>query len=1324
MKRLKVLSLAALVAFAACDEGSEPITVPDVTGTISGAVTIEGTAKSGVSVTLSSGAAATTDASGQYSFAGVKAGTYTVTISGFPTDATFSTTTKGATIATSGQVQTVNFDGAYVRTSAILGSVAAGGSGLAGVKVTLSGTNTAGANVNTDANGQYAFTGLRAGSYTVTISGFDATQYAFASSTASVTVAAGQSQVASFNGTKVATAKITGTVTIDAAPAAGVTATLSTGATATTDAAGAYTFSNLTAGTYTVTISGFAADATFTSVAQTVTIATAGSTANANFAGTYIKTASIVGTVTVGATGLPGVKVTLNTGATVNTDANGQYSFVALRAGTYTVTVSGFDTTMYSFAATSEDVTVAAGESALKNFAAAYVATAKINGMLFLDENVKNNIYDGATVESVYALSGVTITIEGGAVNNLATTTTSDGLYEFPGLVHGTYRVTITPPAAGTFGWGGASVSSIVTLTPGATATVNFPFDILKQYVTAEAFLGADAGAGLPASIGTRVRPEPNVTIDLYDTYANAVAGGATGKLGTATTDANGAATFSFLRATDTSPAGAADNIVFARYVAAANPNRATNGEATIEIKYNAQDTLVVAPDEFDLLNTGIIVRFASKDGVGNSLNGWAYNVWDKTALTDTILPADKLLPADLTTEVSPPAVPEVPAGYGRMVISCINGSATAACGTNPTINLAAVPVLTTTDFGGADTLFVRLNEAVANNTLNYTQTAAITTGVARTIGGHLGIILDGTQPDSITLAGTQTVKYTQARLVLRSHREQDDVVKFTAGDPAPIAADPVQFNIYNVNADGSRGAAIAGGPFLQTAGSGVGCGFSAANVEYVHACAAPLAANKTYLVTVQPTPVPPGVSTATIISDTAYTVFLSGKQQADTVKGFNVNGATSAMYSSFAWKANNLQIQGVVSDATAGVSATGLNVWVKTAPTFVGPSKDTVVTVQAIGAGVCTGALIGATGAYCTNANLLEGPYTIEALDGDSASVWQFKDTLTTTSAPVISGGDVTGALDNTSASKGSRDAQGTGFVAIANFRATRMDTKIQGAILNDRDGDTNTIDGGEALVGATVDLIGDTDADGVIDSGESVLQTITSGADGSYEFTGLQEGDYIVRASSTTAHVTRALNGATGAHTNFTVFAGAPFSVKTTALVSTAAPLDGPNGTMRVGTKTPASNSAMPAWNYATDGAGGTLPNISTTHFTFLAKGVGQVDGGVNKGAAAPGVVLPNATVYLTRCYNNAAAPITPTAGVVCTKIPGTQRSAITGADGKYQFTGLDEGVYVVEVDLLSVGLTTRVVPVPATPAYLLTIKLESSVTDIETVPNFVIF
>jgi hypothetical protein len=189
MKKFKYLTLAALVAFGACSEDEPPPPDIVVTGTISGVVTIEGVGQAGVSVALSSGSTATTDGSGAYSFANVPAGSYTVSISGFPSDATFSSTSQAATITTAGQVQQVNFSGSFVRTSAVLGAVSVSGvGGIDGVNVSIGSASTVTAN-----GGQYAFSGLRAGDYTVSISGFDGAQYSFASTSQSVSLRSGAS---------------------------------------------------------------------------------------------------------------------------------------------------------------------------------------------------------------------------------------------------------------------------------------------------------------------------------------------------------------------------------------------------------------------------------------------------------------------------------------------------------------------------------------------------------------------------------------------------------------------------------------------------------------------------------------------------------------------------------------------------------------------------------------------------------------------------------------------------------------------------------------------------------------------------------------------------------------------------------------------------------------------------------------------------------------------------------------------------------------------------------------------------------------------------
>ncbi|MCY3704741.1 MAG: hypothetical protein OXH08_04445, partial [Gammaproteobacteria bacterium] len=165
MNRFTKYGLAVLLAvtFTACDEGTpppvEPPPPPTPVGTISGTVTIEGTAASGITATLSSGATTTTGSGGSFAFAGVEAGTYTVTISGFPEDATFAQVTQSATIATDGQNVQLNFAGEYIRSSSVVGNVVAadammsGGDGqpetLVGVTVTLGGEHAMGETMET-----------------------------------------------------------------------------------------------------------------------------------------------------------------------------------------------------------------------------------------------------------------------------------------------------------------------------------------------------------------------------------------------------------------------------------------------------------------------------------------------------------------------------------------------------------------------------------------------------------------------------------------------------------------------------------------------------------------------------------------------------------------------------------------------------------------------------------------------------------------------------------------------------------------------------------------------------------------------------------------------------------------------------------------------------------------------------------------------------------------------------------------------------------------------------------------------------------------------
>ncbi len=130
------------------------------TFTISG--TISGAGGSGATATLSGTASATVtaDTSGNYTFTGVVAGSYTVTPSksGFG----FTPTSQNVTV-TNANVTGVNFS-TSVQTFTLQGTI----SGVGGNAATVTLSGTSGGAVTADASGNYTFTGLLNGAYTVT----------------------------------------------------------------------------------------------------------------------------------------------------------------------------------------------------------------------------------------------------------------------------------------------------------------------------------------------------------------------------------------------------------------------------------------------------------------------------------------------------------------------------------------------------------------------------------------------------------------------------------------------------------------------------------------------------------------------------------------------------------------------------------------------------------------------------------------------------------------------------------------------------------------------------------------------------------------------------------------------------------------------------------------------------------------------------------------------------------------------------------------------------------------------------------------------------
>ena len=469
MNRFKLLAAAMLLALpiiSACGE-DPPIAPP--TGSIDGLVSIEGQGLDGVSVTLSNGATATTANGGMFRFDGVEAGAYTVTISNYPDDATFNNTSSPATIASDGETVTINFPGTWIRTAAIMGTVTVENDGLPGVTVKLTGMSNS--ETLTDANGQYAFTGLRKGNYTVEISGFDDEDVAFGSTASTAELAVGESRVIPFEGTYLRTSAITGQVSVENVGLENVTVSLQgrdEERTATTNSAGQYTFSELRSGDYSIGITNPDADKYgFDVTSENVTIAH-GETGSVSFKGILLRTASIMGTVTVeGVGGIEGVLVSIQgEGAELEkrTNAAGQFSFTELHAGDYSIGISGFDDDLYGFEKTTASTTVALQETATVPFSGIELRTAGFEGTV--------------TVEDV-PIQGVTVTVTGGPKDEEHTRVTNDAGYYMVDKLHaGTYTITISDFDANEYEFIATSKTTDVGLR--TTATVAFQGDLLR----------------------------------------------------------------------------------------------------------------------------------------------------------------------------------------------------------------------------------------------------------------------------------------------------------------------------------------------------------------------------------------------------------------------------------------------------------------------------------------------------------------------------------------------------------------------------------------------------------------------------------------------------------------------------------------------------------------------------------------------------------------------------------------------------------------------------------------------------------------------------
>ena len=437
-----VLALAA----AGCSQSSssDHTTPPTTVYYISGTVTDGVAALPGVTVRLAgSPGTATTNASGQYRIGVTHNGTYTVaaSLNGYLfTPLSIVVVVNGADVAGN------DFTGAVTVAGLTISGVVTGDA-AADVSVALDSV-PAGVSktTKTDSTGGFVFTGLADGLYLVTPS--LAGGFTFFPRNSLVTVAG--MDVAGPDFTAIAPKHaISGTVTGDVQD--GVTVTLGgdADATTTTDATGAYTFTDLPDGSYTVTPS--LAGYVFLPDGQPVDLAGA-DVSDVDFRSGIPHT--IAGTITGPV--VDGVKVTLSglLSDDVKVDGTGVYQFTGLIDGDYTVTPSWDGLPLVTFGPPNAPVTLAGADQAGTDFLTVLVPTYTASG------TVTGAVQAGVTVTLLDLLN---------PVDPPAPTTTTDagGAWSFPGLYDGVYMVVpdltgyLLDPASRTFNIADADVSGL-----------------------------------------------------------------------------------------------------------------------------------------------------------------------------------------------------------------------------------------------------------------------------------------------------------------------------------------------------------------------------------------------------------------------------------------------------------------------------------------------------------------------------------------------------------------------------------------------------------------------------------------------------------------------------------------------------------------------------------------------------------------------------------------------------------------------------------------------------------------------------------------------
>lgn len=359
--------------------------------TVSGTVSAGGAPLAGVNVSAS-GRSAQTNAGGTYLLT-LPTGSHLITLS--KTEYTFTPPSRQVVVGPN--LTGIDFQGT-ANTYGIQGRVIQGGSGLPGVTL-----NAGSQTMTTGPDGSFAFTGLLAGTYSLTPT---LTEHTFTPATRSVTVGPSQSSIDFVSAVRTYTVR--GNVAAGTSGISGVTVSAG-GSSTLTDAGGDYLLTGLPAGTYELVAN--KTPYTFTPAFRTVTVGP--DRTGINFTGQRGYTIS--GTVIKDRVPLAGVSLTAG-GRTTTSDSSGNYFLEVPSRGTLVVTPSLVG---HTFTPASRVVTVGPDDAAGINFSASAGFTV-----------------GGRIMQNSMGLSGVTV--RAGAVS---TTTGADGSYTLMAVPAGTWTV-------------------------------------------------------------------------------------------------------------------------------------------------------------------------------------------------------------------------------------------------------------------------------------------------------------------------------------------------------------------------------------------------------------------------------------------------------------------------------------------------------------------------------------------------------------------------------------------------------------------------------------------------------------------------------------------------------------------------------------------------------------------------------------------------------------------------------------------------------------------------------------------------------------------